>query len=554
MPTTEADDARRRADGGRSDAADVEDASDESADADEASASDESESRKQPKRSGGQFRSGEWAGSVMPDADGNGPDTHPIKGNADSMLYHTPDSRYYKVTKAEVWFDTEENAEAAGFAKPGTQKRRGDQLMGQKINPYGFRLGVSTDWKSRWFSEREYKQYLTEDWKIREAIMGRLESAAISRIEIERTRDKLRVDVHTARPGIVIGRRGAQADELRQMITDITGNPKIQLNIVEIKTPELDAALIAQGVADQLANRIAFRRAMKRAVQNAQRAGALGIRVQCSGRLGGAEMSRTEWYREGRVPLHTLRADIDYGFREAKTANGRVGVKVWLYKGDILPYKAANEDKIAREAAMAVGETSGQTADDGPRKVVSSAARPAIRSPRSPRRSRCIKDADPELEKLLDEEETIARQTGERRSEELIMLMPRKVAHRKHHRGRTQGKAKAGTELHFGEYGIQALEPGWLTARQIEAARIAMTRSIRRGGKVWINIFPDKPVTKKPAETRMGSGKGNPEFWVAVVRPGRVLFELSYPDEAHRQGGHEQGDPEAADQGTRHHA
>ena len=153
--------------------------------------------------------------------------------------------------------------------------------MGQKINPYGFRLGVTTDWKSRWFSEREYKDYLTEDWKIRDQIMERLESAAISRIEIERTRDKLRVDVHTARPGIVIGRRGAQADELRKMITEITGNPKIQLNIVEIKTPELDAALIAQGVADQLVNRIAFRRAMKRAVQNAQRAGALGIRVQC---------------------------------------------------------------------------------------------------------------------------------------------------------------------------------------------------------------------------------------------------------------------------------
>jgi small subunit ribosomal protein S3 len=244
--------------------------------------------------------------------------------------------------------------------------------MGQKINPYGFRLGVSTDWKSRWFSDREYKEYLTEDWKIRDAIMVKLESAAISRIEIERTRDKLRVDIHTARPGIVIGRKGAQADELRQMITKITGNPRIQLNIVEIKTPELDAALVAQGVADQLANRIAFRRAMKRAVQNAQRAGALGIRVQCSGRLGGAEMSRTEWYREGQVPLHTLRADIDYGFREAKTANGRVGVKVWLYKGEIVPYRSNSEDKIAREAAMAVGETSGQSMEAG-RRVVSSA-------------------------------------------------------------------------------------------------------------------------------------------------------------------------------------
>ena len=229
--------------------------------------------------------------------------------------------------------------------------------MGQKINPYGFRLGITTDWKSRWFSEREYKEYLTEDWKIRRALMSKLESAAVSRIEIERTRDKVRVDIHTARPGIVIGRRGAQADELRALLTKITGNPRVQLNIVEIKSPELDAALIAHGVADQLVNRSAFRRAMKRAVQNAQRAGALGIRVQCSGRLGGAEMSRTEWYREGRVPLHTLRADIDYGMREARTSSGRVGVKVWIYKGDIVPYKAQTDDKITREAAMAVGAT-----------------------------------------------------------------------------------------------------------------------------------------------------------------------------------------------------
>ena len=178
--------------------------------------------------------------------------------------------------------------------------------MGQKVNPYGFRLGITTEWKSRWFSDRKYKEFLLEDWKIRTFIMKLLPQAAISRIEVERTSDKLRVDVHTARPGIVIGRRGAQADELRTGLTRITGNNKVQLNIVEIKTPELDAALIAQGVADQLAGRIAFRRAMKRAVQNAQKAGALGIRVQCSGRLGGAEMSRTEWYREGRVPLHTL--------------------------------------------------------------------------------------------------------------------------------------------------------------------------------------------------------------------------------------------------------
>ena len=279
--------------------------------------------------------------------------------------------------------------------------------MGQKINPYGFRLGITTDWKSRWFSEREYKDYLTEDWKIRRAIMTKLESAAISRIEIERTRDKVRVDIHTARPGIVIGRRGAQADELRALLTTITGNPKVQLNIVEIKSPELDAALIAQGVADQLINRIAFRRAMKRAVQNAQKAGALGIRVQCSGRLGGAEMSRTEWYREGRVPLHTLRADIDYGFREAKTSSGRVGVKVWIYKGDILPYKPQSDDKIIREAAMAVGETSG-----APRKVVSSAGRKKVEDPAEIEATPLLKEADPEFEKLLDEEEQSARRTN----------------------------------------------------------------------------------------------------------------------------------------------
>jgi len=280
--------------------------------------------------------------------------------------------------------------------------------MGQKINPYGFRLGITTDWKSRWFSERDYKAYLTEDWKIRRALMTKLESAAVSRVEIERTRDKVRIDIHTARPGIVIGRRGAQADELRALLTEITGNPKVQLNIVEIKSPELDAALIAQGVADQLVNRIAFRRAMKRAVQNAQKAGALGIRVQCSGRLGGAEMSRTEWYREGRVPLHTLRADIDYGMREARTSSGRVGVKVWIYRGDIVPYKSLGDDKAIREAAMAVGDASGL--GEAPRKVVSSAGRRKV-DELDAEASPLIKEADPELEKLLDEEEEIARRT-----------------------------------------------------------------------------------------------------------------------------------------------
>jgi small subunit ribosomal protein S3 len=299
--------------------------------------------------------------------------------------------------------------------------------MGQKVNPYGFRLGVTTDWKSRWFADREeYADFIIEDWKIRDYLMGELPHAAISRVEVERTRDRLRIDVHTARPGIVIGRGGAEADRLRAGLTAITGNAKVQLNIQEIKQPELDAALIAQGVADQLAGRVAFRRAMKRAVQNAQKAGALGIRVQCSGRLGGAEMSRTEWYREGRVPLHTLRADVDYGFREARTTAGRIGVKVWLYKGDILPYQQSADDKISREAAMAAGETAGQA---GPRPggIVSSsgrrqaaaAAEPAAPAPAAAGEQAAaeaeplIKEADPEFERLLEEEEAIERENRE---------------------------------------------------------------------------------------------------------------------------------------------
>ncbi|QGG93868.1 30S ribosomal protein S3 [Actinomarinicola tropica] len=291
--------------------------------------------------------------------------------------------------------------------------------MGQKVNPYGFRLGVTTDWKSRWFAGRDdYADFVIEDWKIRDYLMNELPHAAISRIEVERTRDRLRVDVHTARPGIVIGRRGSEADRLRAGLTKITGNNKVQLNIQEIKQPELDAALIAQGVADQLAGRVAFRRAMKRAVQNAQKAGALGIRVQCSGRLGGSEMARTEWYHEGRVPLHTLRADIDYGFREAKTTYGRIGVKVWIYKGDILPYKTTAEDKISKEAAMAVGDTAGE---GRPRKVVSSAAarrRPEETPAPAPEAEAeepapLVKEADPDFERLLAEEEEIERSVRE---------------------------------------------------------------------------------------------------------------------------------------------
>jgi len=309
--------------------------------------------------------------------------------------------------------------------------------MGQKVNPYGFRLGITTDWKSRWFEDRGYQNAVVEDWNIRDYLMTQLESAAVSRIEIERTRDRLRVDVHTARPGIVIGRRGAEADRLRRHLGRMTKNANVQLNIQEIKQPELDAALIAQGIADQLTRRISFRRAMKRAIQTVQKAGGQGVRVQCSGRLGGSEMSRKESYREGRVPLHTLRADIDFGFREARTSTGRVGVKVWIYKGDILPYRAAPEDKISREAAMAVGETSGQAR---PRRIVSAGGgrrRPELGEPGLPpeevpapaakgeREEAAVEapaepvapPADDALEKLLAEEEEIERRTRDEHHE-----------------------------------------------------------------------------------------------------------------------------------------
>ncbi|MBE6483291.1 MAG: 30S ribosomal protein S3 [Actinomycetaceae bacterium] len=211
--------------------------------------------------------------------------------------------------------------------------------MGQKVNPTGFRLGITTDHRSKWFADsvkpgQRYADFVAEDIQIRRMIEKTLERAGISRVNIERRAERVVVDIHTARPGIVIGRRGAEADRLRGDLEKLTGK-SIQLNILEVKNPEADAQLVAQGIAEQLASRVSFRRAMRKGIQSAQRAGARGIRVQCSGRLGGAEMSRSEFYREGRVPLHTLRANIDYGFYEARTTFGRIGVKVWIYRGDM---------------------------------------------------------------------------------------------------------------------------------------------------------------------------------------------------------------------------
>ena len=226
--------------------------------------------------------------------------------------------------------------------------------MGQKVNPYGFRLGITTDHVSRWFSDstkpgQRYADYVAEDVKIRRMLTTSLDRAGVARIEIERTRDRVRVDIHTARPGIVIGRRGAEAERIRADLEKLT-KKQIQLNILEVKNPEAEAQLVAQGIAEQLSARVAFRRAMRKGLQGAQRAGAKGVRIQVSGRLGGAEMSRSEFYREGRVPLHTLRANIDYGFYEAKTTFGRIGVKVWIYKGDLTNKELAREQANAPKA------------------------------------------------------------------------------------------------------------------------------------------------------------------------------------------------------------
>ncbi|MCX6429804.1 MAG: 30S ribosomal protein S3 [Actinobacteria bacterium] len=244
--------------------------------------------------------------------------------------------------------------------------------MGQKVNPYGFRLGITTEFKSRWYADKLYKDYVKEDVLIRRMMQKGMERAGVSKIEIERTRDRVRIDLHTARPGIVIGRRGMEADKLRIELEKLTGK-QVQLNILEVKNPEIDAQLVAQGIAEQLAARVSFRRAMRKGMQTALKAGAKGIRVQCGGRLGGAEMSRSEFYREGRVPLHTVRADIDYGFYEAHTTFGRLGVKVWIYKGEVI-HSRAEREAAARAAARAPKKDQTRRAPRAPRGEVTTSS------------------------------------------------------------------------------------------------------------------------------------------------------------------------------------
>lgn len=227
--------------------------------------------------------------------------------------------------------------------------------MGQKVNPIGMRLGVNRTWESRWYADKgEYANLLHEDLKIRNMLFKELRQAGVSRVVIERPHKKCRVTIHSARPGVIIGKKGADIEKLKQRIAGMTDS-EVVLNILEVRKPEVDAQLVAESVAQQLERRVGFRRAMKRAVQSAMRLGAQGIRINCGGRLGGAEIARTEWYREGRVPLHTLRADIDYGVAEAMTAYGICGVKIWIFKGEIMEH-----DPMARDRREEQGEAGRQ--------------------------------------------------------------------------------------------------------------------------------------------------------------------------------------------------
>lgn len=210
--------------------------------------------------------------------------------------------------------------------------------MGQKVNPKGLRIGIIRDWESRWYADRNYLELLHEDLKVRKFVKEKLHAAGVPKVEIERAANRVKVSVYAAKPGIVIGRGGVEVENLRKQLEHLTGK-QVAVNIVEVKKPELDAQLVAEGVAQQLEKRTSFRRAMKQTVQRSMRVGAQGIKISCSGRLAGAEIARTEWYLEGKVPLHTLRADIDYGFAEANTTYGKIGVKVWIYKGEVLPAK-----------------------------------------------------------------------------------------------------------------------------------------------------------------------------------------------------------------------
>jgi small subunit ribosomal protein S3 len=307
--------------------------------------------------------------------------------------------------------------------------------MGQKVHPTGFRTGITEPWKSRWYaSKKDFKVLLLEDVKVRKFLKTKYRAAAIPKVEIERTRDEVKVILHCARPGVIIGRKGQEVDRLQEELQELLGR-RVNLKVEEVSRPEIQAQLIAEDIADQLTKRAAFRRTLKRALDTTMDAGARGVKIQLAGRLGGAEMSRCEKAIAGSMPLSTL--------RRRRATSG---------------FKCGSTKACTRRLAMA--------------------------------------------------------------------LMPKRVKHRKSQRGRIRGDASRGNRVVFGDFGLQAEQPGWLPAATIEAGRIAAQQYLRTEGRLYVRVFPHKSITSIPLETRMGKGKGEPEYWAAVIKPGMILYEI----------------------------
>ena len=370
--------------------------------------------------------------------------------------------------------------------------------MGQKVNPIGIRLGITRDWTSRWYAgKRQFPLHVHTDFRVRDFLKDRLKEASVSRILIERAAKKVNITIQTARPGIVIGKKGEDIEKLRQETAALLGMPvtDVRLNIAEISKPELDSQLVADSIAQQIEKRVMFRRAMKRAVMSTMRSGALGVKVRVSGRLNGSEIARTEWYREGRIPLHTFRADIDYGLSEAQTTYGVIGVKVWIFKGEVF-----DKAQLAQQAAE--GEA-----------VQATAAAPPLRPPLRRRRRR---RAPPPRPLRRSPPPTFPRRLKGSR-----MLQPKRTKYRKQFKGRNAGLAHRGSNVSFGEFGLKATSRARMTAREIEAARRAMARYVKRGGQIWIRVFPDVPISKKPLEVRMGSARATSSTTSRACSPAR---------------------------------
>ena len=475
--------------------------------------------------------------------------------------------------------------------------------MGQKVHPGGLRVGVIHDWKSNWMvRDKEFAGALLEDIKIREHIIKKLSHAGLSDILIRKDKQRITIDIYTARPGIVIGKSGVEVDALRKEVHALT-QKNVHININEIKRPELDAKLVAQSIAEQLQNRVSFRRAMKRSLASAIRSGAAGVKVQCSGRLGGSEMSRSEQYSEGRVPLHTIRADIDYGFTEARTPTGRIGVKVWINKGEIMPAgyggvpgggketRLGDQDTARRRGGVSEGLGASREAGRGrnqdreglgpvrrgrpgqrggaggggggrprrrreaarvaaarPREAAPVEATPWSRRSSSSRRPR-PRPSSTRQRVVEAPVETPGGRARRRERGQGLMLLPRRTKYRKMHRGRRRGEAKGqfdGAVRRLRDQGDRERLDHQPPDRGCPDRDDAQDQARRQG---LDQRLPRQDLSRRSRlETRMGKGKGSPEGWVAVIKPGRVMFELAGVPEPLAKEALRLAGPEASDQ------